>query len=131
MRARRTCVRRSCDRQLVVVAIAIYNLVSFPDPLETRLNLSCRLGSRSSSVITETHRHRLVMGSTPSKTQVRSIKLPQNSAAALMPIAASEACARTDPHRRVAELEKQLSECESRCTDAEEQAKAAERQVRS
>ncbi len=71
------------------------------------------------------------MGSTPSRTPVKTITVSLNDACAANPSTATEACERTDlsGHDRVVDLEKQLSECETRCREAEEQAKTSEKQV--
>ncbi len=77
------------------------------------------------------------MGSTPSRTPVKTITVSLNDACAANPSTvdtsstATDACERTDlsGHDRVVDLEKQLSECETRCQEAEEQAKTSEKQV--
>ena len=75
-----------------------------------------------------------VMGSTPSRTQVKSIK-PSKPSVFTTPLAApkatSEAWAHGHLHERVAALEEQLSECEAKCREAGKRAETSENQVRS
>lgn len=75
------------------------------------------------------------MGSTPSRTRVKSIQTPAKDRRDLQ-IAVPQsrlqqawACEKEDLHERVKVLEGLLAECQTRTKEEEERAKAAESQV--